>query len=256
VPLIIDWPADALQTFAKVRAEGTGYWRAYEHIRDQTASYSGASQLAAEKQLIHDTHVWYKLAAEINNPGSTTFIHLFTRSYLCAETFRQTGIEIEPSGRVVQRNSDTLARQVLDMILSGEESAIKTFDVIGPIDTKCMTEHLIPGRRLERTVWPAYAQWAWIATSRRFRHRIRQLFPCLRLDLPEAAAPSEYFHDEGFLQALSEREKQIIIQMADFSYEYVKRCRRAERGTVEFFGPLRHYLVRGADRRSLSEAFN
>jgi hypothetical protein len=256
VPLKVDWPADALRTFAQVRAEGTGYWRAYEHIRDLTASYSNAARSAAEKQLIHDTHVWYKLAAEINNPGSTAFIHLFARSYLCAETFRQTGIEIVPNGRVVQGNSDALARQVLDVVLSGKDSAIKTFDVVGPIDTKYMTEHLIPGRRLERTVWPAYAQWAWIVTSRRFRHRIRLVLPCLRLNLPEAAAPAEYFHDEGFLQALTTWEKQIVIQMADFSYEYVRHCRRAERETVEFFGPLRRYLEHRADRRSLSRAFN
>lgn len=253
--LKIDWPVNALRTFARVRAEGEGYWRAYERIRDHIAPYIDASTSVAEERLIRDTHIWYKSAAEINNPGSTAFIHLFARSYLCAETFRQTGIEIEPSGRVVQCNSDGLAREVLDSILSGEDSAIKTFDAIGPVDTQYMTQRLIPGRVLERTAWPAYAQWAWIVTSRRFQHRMKLLLPCLRLDLPEAASPSEYFYDEGFLQLLTEREKQIIVQMADFSYEYVK-LHQAQGGAVRFFGPLRRYLDRGADRRSLSRAFN
>ena len=255
MPLKIDWPAEALQTFARVRAEGAGYWRAYEHIRDLTASYSDASRSASDKRLIHDTHVWYKSAAEINNPGSTAFIHLFARSYLCAESFRQTGIEIEPSGRVVQCNSDALAHEVLDGILSGKDSAVKTFDVIGPIDTQYMTQGLIPGRELERTVWPAYAQWAWIVTARRFRNRMKLVLPCLRFDLPEVASPSEYFHDDGFLQPLTEREKDIIVQMADFSYEYVRRRRRAEQSTIDFFGPLRRYLDGGANRRALAEAF-
>jgi hypothetical protein len=255
VTLKIDWPAEALRTFAQVCAERGDYWRAYEHIRDLTASYSCASRSATEAQLIHDTHIWYKAAAEINNPRSTAFIHRFARSYLCAETFRQTGIEIEPNGRVVQCNSDALARQVLDTILSGEDLAIKTFDVVGPIDTRYMTEHLIPGRQLERTVWPAYAQWAWIVTASRFRRRMKLLLPCLRLDLPEAASPSEYFHDERFLQTLNEPEKKVIIQITDFAYEYVRQCRRAGRGTVEFFRPLRRYLDHGADWRSLPAAF-
>ncbi len=212
VPLRIDWPAEALATFARVRAEGAGYWRAYALMRDATTLHRDRPA-AAEQRLIHDTHVWYKLAAEINNPNSTAFIHLFARSYLCAEAFRQTGIEIEPEGQVVQRNSDELAREVLDGILSGKDLAIKTFDVIGPIDTQCMTRRLVTGRELARTVWPAYAQWAWHAKSLSFRRRIRLFFPCLRLDLLEAAAPSEYFHDDSFLKPLTRRSRTSPMPM-------------------------------------------
>ena len=255
MPLRVDWPAEALATFARIHADGAGYWRAYEHIRDLTDSYGDRSS-PPEQRLIHDTHVWYKLAAEINNPESTAFIHLFARSYLCAEAFRQTGIEIEPEGRVVQRNSDELAHEVLNGVLTGTDLAVKTFDVIGPIDTQYMTRRLVAGRELERTVWPAYAQWAWLATSRSFRRRIRLFLPCLRFDLPEAVAPSEYFHDDSFLTPLTQREKQVIVQIADFAYAYVKCCGQAERSSVGFFGPLRRYLDHGADRRALAGAFD